>query len=159
MPKTMKRSNRDLNRNVLLAIPSYSPDDSGFQSPIGETYDYWEKIISYFLTKADTVEIHCWKDEKASMNELSHFEEKAAADDGDLIIFTVKKTPALSEFLVKSHLKNGRMKWFTVNLILRGETVLHSGHWGTELAVYGLSEEDLSFITNTVPSETDFTWW
>lgn len=149
-----------MNRNVLLAIPSYSPDDSGFQSPVGETYTYWEKIISYFLTKADTVEIHCWKNEKTAIDELRNFEGKAVvADDGDLVIFSVKKTPALSEFLIKNHVTNGRLKWFTVNLISSGETVLHSGHWGTELAVYGLSEEDLAFITKIVPSETDFTWW
>ena len=149
-----------MNRHVLLAIPSYSPDDSGFQCPVGETYTYWEKIISYFLTKADTVEIHCWKDEKTAIDELSHFEGKAVvADEGDLCLFTEKKTPALSDFLIKNHVTNGRLKWFTVNLISGGETVLHSGHWGTELAVYGLSEEDLAFITKIVPSETDFTWW
>jgi hypothetical protein len=144
--------------NLTINIPNYSDADSSFPKPINESYYYWIAIIEHFLTEADTIEIHCWNEEKESINEItSLYKGKCEMFKKEhLTIFNCPKSNLLIDYLLNNSLRNnGELKWFTLNLDKMRLPVLHSGHWGTELVITNINKEDIAFIKSVTPRDTD----
>ncbi|WP_043933863.1 hypothetical protein [Bacillus sp. EB01] len=148
-----------MQKNLAFHIPIYTLDNSAFPKPLNENYDYWVPLISCFLEKTDTVEIHCWNEEVETIKEikalpLSKFK---TFKEENITIFKGKKNLILLNYLLKNYTNNlGDFKWFTVNLDLGIVPIFHSGHWGTEFFVPNTTEKEIAIIKSVTPPETSF---
>ncbi|SFB06741.1 MULTISPECIES: hypothetical protein [unclassified Bacillus (in: firmicutes)] len=142
---------------LVFHIPNYTKDHSSFPMPIGGGYSYWFPLLSFFLDKANTLEIHCWNEEIETIEEMQtlYKESFEIVAEENLTIFKAVKSDELKSYLLNNHLNDdGKLKWFTVNLDKGLTQVFHSGHWGTEFFVPTASEEDITFIESVTPIGT-----
>jgi hypothetical protein len=145
-----------LQKNLAFNISTYTCGDSTFPKPDIENYNYWVSLLSYYLKKADTIEIHCWNEEIETIEELDSL-NLVMVNEENITIFKGKKTPDLSNYLLNNFMNIfGEFKWFTVNLDSGKDLVMHSGHWGTEFLIAHATEKDIQFIKSVVPPETGF---
>lgn len=153
-PPFRKENRKMTHYQIICSIPTYTTEDSAIRLPMCGNYDYWTALIQYLLPKADTIEIHCWNDERETIKDVDVlFKEKKYEEN--LTIFRGENDAALTDYLLKAHLnRSGEFKWFTVNLDMNTSSVFHSGHWGTELFVPNATEKDIAFIKNVIPAET-----
>lgn len=117
-----------------------------------EPKSYWSQIVKCFLRKADSFEIHCWNEETTTIEEIkSHFYlETDIIQEENLTIFHGENTTAFAHYILN---KAEALKWFTVNL-MKGQTIVfHSGHWGTEIFVPNVTEQEISFIKRVSPKD------
>lgn len=148
-----------MKNNLSFEIPIYTVANSVLPKPISGNYDYWLPLLSIFLEKADSVEIHCWNEEANTIEEISSLFSNALTIrfDGDVSIFKGTKTSTLTDYIQKHHMnKKGEFKWFTVNLLKELTLMFHSGHWGTEFFVPAVSHKEIAFIKSVSPTGTNF---
>lgn len=144
---------------LFFNIPNYTEEHSSFPIPISGDYSYWFSLLSFFLAKANKIEIHCWNEESETIDELKCIQKESFEIDFEehMTIFKGRKTEVLGSYLLNHHLnKSGNLKWFTVNLNQDFKHVFHSGHWGTEFFVPAASEKEIAFIKDVTPNETGF---
>ncbi|MCU9613119.1 hypothetical protein OEV98_06085 [Caldibacillus lycopersici] len=143
--------------NIAFNIPTYTIDKETFPKPLNGNYDYWVALVAPFLAKSNTIEIHCWNDERGIMEAVTSLPKQAfhIIKEDNLTIFKGSKTPSLSKYLLKNFRdENGNFKWFTVNLIKDQVAIFHSGHWATEFFLPNLLEEEVRFIKSVTPVDT-----
>ena len=144
--------------NVVFHIPSYTTDKEFKPVPLNANYDYWVLIIKDFLLKSKIIEIQCWNDETDLIEELkSLFKEPLqCANEDNLFIIKGKVTSTIEEYLNKKYLnEKGKFKWFTINFYNDNKIVFQSGHWGTEIFIPNIFEEEVSFYSKLTPIDTD----
>ncbi|WP_409250607.1 hypothetical protein V1502_10520 [Bacillus sp. SCS-153A] len=143
--------------NLTINIPTYSDADSSFPKPVNESYTYWSAIVKHFLVDSNTIEIHCWNEEKEIINEIISLGKLEMVKEENETIFRGPKSRLLTEYLLNNCIsKNGGLKWFTLNLEQMGLPLFHSGHWGTELVLTNITTEDIAFIKRVTPKATVF---
>ncbi|WP_264806840.1 hypothetical protein [Cytobacillus sp. NCCP-133] len=143
-----------MGRNLVFHIPAYTSINSAFPKPINDQYDYWMPLINYFLSKADTIEFHCWNEENKVVEEIKCLNINKI-EMQDITIFKGEINSALTGYLLNQYLDdNNNFKWFTVDLIHDKVPVCHSGHWGTEFFVPNAQEKDAAMIKKAVSTET-----
>ncbi|EAR67093.1 hypothetical protein B14911_16310 [Bacillus sp. NRRL B-14911] len=123
-----------------------------------EKIDYWVPLMKYFLLRSDTIEIHCWNEEKLIVEEvqsvLKGFEK---TKEYDLTIFKGKITPDVVNYLSYNNIDiEGKIKWFSIFLINNTTTIFHSEHWGMEFFAPDVYKKDVAFIKSIMPVETNF---
>ncbi len=142
--------------NVTINITVFTDANSTFPKPVAENYDYWFPLLNYFLTKSDTIEIHCWNEEIDTINEIqSLFKGKMeVVKEDNLTIFKLIKSIITIDYLLNNSInKKGELKWFTVNLEKMMKPIFHSGHWGTEFFIPSFTKEDIEFIKSIIPKQ------
>lgn len=145
--------------NLAVTIPSYTEVNSTFPKPDNKDYNYWIALIKHFVTKSDTIEIHCWNEETEIIGEITSLftGEFEMVIEEKLTFFKGTISPSLVDYLLnKSVNNNGELKWFTINLERFMLPVFHSGHWGTELFIPKITKEDTAFIKRVTPEESEF---
>lgn len=101
------------------------------------------------------VEVHCWNDEKETIEEIKSLPNFYECKEVNLTIFQGNITSILSDYLTNEIADiDGRFKWFTVNLYKDKSPVFHSGHWGTEFFIQNVLEKDDEFIRRVTPPGT-----
>lgn len=141
---------------IQFTIPwSYSiEEDTVF--PLPDDYEYWRPLVSHFLNKTDTVEIHCWNEEKEAIKEIKSVPNCSVLVGDNMTIFKFTNVQNLPDFLLNKYEMVNKFKWFTVNFIHHGEIIFHSGHWATEFAVTAGNDEEAAWIQSVTPKNTEF---
>jgi len=130
-----------------------------FPSPMPENYEYWVPLMKYFIEKSDTIDIHCWNEEKEVIKETKALvqDDPESPEDMELTIFRGILTDDISHHLLTNHLaETENIKWFSIFLSKGDITMFHSEHWGTEFFAPNLSEEEIAYITSVMPKDTNF---
>jgi hypothetical protein len=130
-----------------------------FPDPMPENQEYWVPLMKYFLEKSDTIDIHCWNEEKEVIKETKALfqEEPELPEDMELTIFRGILTDDISHHLLYNYIvETENIKWFSIFLSKGDTTMFHSEHWGTEFFAPNLSDEEISYITLVMPKDTNF---
>lgn len=142
-----------------FSIPTITEDKDTFPIPENENYDYWVPLLSYFIEQSNSIEIHCWNEEKDVLEETTAlFKDSFNIEKGrDMTVFKGSKTDFISNCLLHENVNsNGKLKWFSIFLSKDKSSVFHSEHWGTEFFAPKISEENIAYIKKIMPAGTDF---
>lgn len=136
-----------MQKNIIMHFPLNTEQNSSL-----EPNSFWRQIMKYFLQKADSIEIHCWNEETTTIEEIKSqfYLDTDIIQEDKLTIFHGKNTAAFTQYISN---KAGALKWFTVNLMNGKTMVLHSSHWGTEIFVPNVTEQEISFIKSVSPKD------
>lgn len=149
----------ELKTQLQFELTEFADELESYRIPATGNYEYWLLLMEYFLAKSDTVEIHCFNEEKEEIEELRSglpgvFD---ASEKQGMTIFSSFLTPEITEFLLHRHVsKTSKLKWFSVFLSKGEQHIFSSEHWGTEFFVPDIAEEDLLFIKHVAPDGTHF---
>ena len=130
-----------------------------FPDPMPENQEYWVQLMRYFLEKSDTIDIHCWNEEKEVIKETKALfqDDPELPEDMELTIFRGILTDGISHHLLYNYIvETENIKWFSIFLSKGDTTMFHSEHWGTEFFAPNLSDEEISYITLVMPKDTNF---
>ncbi|WP_313527640.1 hypothetical protein [Anaerotignum sp.] len=113
--------------------------------------DWWKKVIKHFIRVNDKFEIRCWKDETSEINQALSY-GSLLEDDNEVSIKGNVNQELLNELLyspepIDKNLYSKMTKYFTIN-IANDLCELSSEHYGTELYINNVSEEDTEFFKN-----------
>ncbi|WP_051556544.1 hypothetical protein [Alkalihalobacterium bogoriense] len=125
--------------------------------PTDFDYRYWLKLMNRFITRADTIEIHCWEEEKEVIEELKqrYDEFHEIPNSLSLVYFGGEMTDKKKEYLVTDFVnKHRQLKWFSIFLYKKGSCIFSSEHWGTEFFGNEMTAADVEFIKTVLPEES-----
>lgn len=148
-----------MKHQLHFTVPTFTEEFEVFPIPETENYDYWVLLMRNFIEQSDTIEIHCWNDEKDIIKEttLLFKDSSEIVNERDITIIKGSKTEEISNHLLYKNVKtNGKLKWFSIFLSRNKTPLFHSEHWGTEFFVPNLSEKDIAYIKSVTPKETNF---
>jgi len=111
--------------------------------------NWWKKIIKHFVKINDKFEIRCWKDETNEINQAILY-GSLLEDNNEVSIKGNVNHELLNELLCSSepidkNLYNKMTRYFTIN-ISNDLCELCSTHYGTELYIDHISDEDKEFF-------------
>ena len=122
--------------------------------------DWWKKLVKYFVKVGDSLEIRCWKEESAEIQQASIY-GNPNDDNYEVSIKGVVSEQFMSELLSENptdkSIYNKMTKYFTINAEREGIKFC-SAHYGTEIYLIGVSDDDITFFQNVMKefSEEDF---
>lgn len=95
-----------------------------------EKIDYWVPLMKYFLLQSDTIEIHCWNEEKVVEETKSMLKGSfEIISENNLTIFKGNKVPDVVDYLLCNNVDiEGKIKWFSIFLSKNATTIFHSEH-------------------------------
>ncbi len=110
------------------------------------TSTWWKRLVKHFIKPGDAFEIRCWKEEVAEITEATFYGE--TVEDKNEVSIKGKITSELLDLLLEEPLDkdiyNKMTRFFTVNL-KNGACDFCSAHYGTEMYIGVVSNEDLTF--------------
>lgn len=124
-----------------------------------EKNDYWVPLMNYFLSRSYTIEIHCWNEEEAIIEETKSLLKGSfeTTTENNLTIFKGNKEPDVVKHLLSANVNmEGKIKWFSIFLSNNSTTIFHSEHWGMEFFAPHVNEKDIAFIKSVMPIDTNF---
>ncbi len=122
--------------------------------------DWWKKLVEYFIGVGDEFEIRCWKEELLEIQKAVSYGE-ACEDNYEVSVKGIVSETLISELLSENptdkSIYNKMTKYFTIN-VLHEERKFCSAHYGTEIYLIGVSDEDIAFFKDVMKefSEEDF---
>ena len=118
---------------------------------------WWKKLIVHFIRPGDELEIRCWKDELAEIKQASSY-GMIEKDGYEVSIRGIVTTELLTELLLDSpadkNIYNKMTKYFTINT-QNGLYKFSSEHYGTEIYIDGVSDDDISFFSKIIGQDAD----
>ncbi|HER2025548.1 hypothetical protein LCL90_23140 [Bacillus infantis] len=130
-----------------------------FSLPVYEKADYWVPLMKYFLVQSNTIEIHCWNEEKGIVKETQTMFKGSfeISKEYNLTLFKGNLTPDVVDYLLINNVNvEGKIKWFSIFLMNNATTIFHSEHWGNEFFAPNVNKKDIAFIKSVMPSGTNF---
>ena len=122
--------------------------------------DWWKKLIKNYIKVDDILEIRCWKEELAEIQQASVY-GNPIDDNYEVSIKGIVSEQFISELMSENptdkSIYNKMTKYFTIN-VEREQFKFCSAHYGTEMYLIGVSDEDIAFFQNVMDkfSEEDF---
>ena len=122
--------------------------------------DWWKKLIKNYIKVDDILEIRCWKEELAEIQQASVY-GNPIDDNYEVSIKGIVSEQFISELMSENPMDksiyNKMTKYFTINGE-REQFKFCSAHYGTEMYLIGVSDEDIAFFQNVMDkfSEEDF---
>lgn len=119
--------------------------------------DWWKKLVQYFIRIGDKLEIRCWKEETAEIQQASLY-GKPSDDKYEVLIKGTVTTNLLLELLTDEpadrSIYNKMTKYFTINS-KNGQRKFSSAHYGTEMYIDEASEDDTAFFSKIMEQYDD----
>ena len=119
--------------------------------------DWWKKLVKYFVKVDDSLEIRCWKEESAEIQQASMY-GNPIEDNYEVSIKGVVSERFISELLSENptdkSIYNKMTKYFTINVEREGVKFC-SAHYGTELYLIGVSDNDIAFFQDVMKEYTE----
>lgn len=146
-------------RNLHFEISTYRIEEKSPNFiPIPEHYDYWVPLVTRFLDKSDTIEIHCWDKEVCTIEETKNITDQFnISHEFNLTYFKTLITPKVKQNLLHENLTEfGELKWFSIFLSNGSNPVLNIEHWGTELFAPNVNDQEVAYIKSIMPTDTNF---
>ena len=118
---------------------------------------WWKEIVKYFVRIGDVLEIRCWKEETAEIQRALLY-GKSVETNNEVSINGVVTESFLSELLSEDpkdkSIYNKMTKYFTIN-VDRDHRRFCSAHYGTEIYLTGVSDDDVAFFRNVMKTYTE----
>ena len=121
---------------------------------------WWKELVKYFVQVGDNLEIRCWKEEVAEIQQAS-FYGNPTEDNYEVSIKGIVSEELISELLSENptdkSIYNKMTKYFTIN-VEHEQRKFCSAHYGTEMYLIGVSDYDIDFFKNVMKAyaEEDF---
>ncbi|WP_346234559.1 hypothetical protein MKY04_13040 [Lysinibacillus telephonicus] len=122
-------------------------------------YKYWFFLIDYFIKFADFIEFHIWNEEVEIIEELSLKTdlEKGSLHPIEMVCFQGEVNQQLMNFILNESLNElGEIKWFSIFLKKKDYTFFESSHWGSEIYIEDLNEQEITLIKSKMPANASF---
>lgn len=118
---------------------------------------WWKKLVRHFVHVGDSFEIRCWKEEAAEIQQASVYGD-LTEDNHEIsvkgIITEALVMELLSEAPTDKNIYNKMTKYFTINAE-HGQFKFCSAHYGTEMYLMGVSDEDIAFFRDVMSEYTE----
>ncbi len=118
---------------------------------------WWKELVKYFVQIGDSLEIRCWKEEVAEIQQAS-FYGNPTKDNYEVSIKGIVSEELISELLSENptdkSIYNKMTKYFTIN-VEREQRKFCSAHYGTEMYLIGVSDDDIAFFQNVMKAYTE----
>lgn len=118
---------------------------------------WWQELVKYFVNVGNSLEIRCWKEESEEIQQALQYGNLTEANYEVSIKGIVTKeflTELLSENPQDKSIYNKMTKYFTIN-VDSGQRRFCSAHYGTEIYVMGVSDDDITFFKNAMSTYTE----
>ena len=119
--------------------------------------DWWKKLVKYFVKVDESLEIRCWKEESAEIQHASSY-GNPTDDNYEVSIKGVVSEQFILELLSENptdkSIYNKMTKYFTINAEREGVKFC-SAHYGTELYLIGVSDNDIAFLQDVMKEYTE----
>ena len=118
---------------------------------------WWKEIVKHFIKVGDCLEIRCWKEETTEIQQASMY-GNTTDDNYEVSIKGVVTEQFISELISENptdkSIYNKMTKYFTINVECERRK-LCSAHYGTEMYLIGVSDEDIVFVKNLMNAFTE----
>ena len=118
---------------------------------------WWQELVKYFVQLGNGLEIRCWKEESEEIQQAVQYGKLTEANYEVLIKGIVTEeflTELLSEDPQDKSIYNKMTKYFTIN-VDSGKRRFCSAHYGTEIYLTGVSDDDIAFFKNVMKAYTE----
>lgn len=118
---------------------------------------WWKELVKYFVHVGNSLEIRCWKEESEEIRQALQYGNLTEANYEVSIKGIVTKeflTELLSENSQDKSIYNKMTKYFTIN-VDNGQRRFCSAHYGTEIYLMGVSDDDITYFKNTMRAYTE----
>ena len=119
--------------------------------------DWWRKVVKHFVNVGDAFEIRCWKEETDEIKQASLY-GNPTEDKNEVSIKGVVTAELLTELLSDEpsdkSIYNKMTKYFTIN-VENDKCFLCSAHYGTEMYLERVSDDDILFFESVVNQYDD----
>ncbi len=118
---------------------------------------WWKELVKHFVQVGDNLEIRCWKEEAAEIQQASLYGDPTGADYEVSIKGIVSEefiSELLSENPTDKSIYNKMTKYFTIN-VRREQRKFCSAHYGTEMYLIGVSDDDVAFFQDVMKAYTE----
>ncbi len=118
---------------------------------------WWKELVKYFVQVGDKLEIRCWKEEVAEIQQASLY-GNPTEDNYEVSFKGIVSEELISELLSENPTDKGiynkMTKYFTIN-VEREQRKFCSAHYGTEMYLIGVSDDDTAFFKNAMKAYTE----
>lgn len=120
---------------------------------------YWQELWDTYTTDFVSVEIHCWKEETNHIDELVLIASQN--EDQNLVLsFLITLNEENRNFLRNHSVdSNGGLKWFSLFFYKEATQMLEIGRYGSEIALYGVTEEEGEHFKKIFPEDAEFEYF
>ena len=124
---------------------------------------WWKELVEHFVQAGDKLEIRCWKEEFAEIQQAASY-GIPTEDNCEVSIKGIVSEELIAELLSENptdkSIYNKMTKYFTIN-VERKQRKFCSEHYGTELYLIGVSDDDITFLQDVLKAyaEEDFSVW
>lgn len=134
-----------------------SPD--GF--PFASNYDFWTPLVLRYLKDCDTIRFDCWIDDEYAISRVLPYAKKIdKKSNSDMIIVWLDTTLGVVEDIIKKPLDDEqKIAWFSIFLEKEGRIIFSSSHYGIELFVPAVNEQEVEFLRRFITSDFSFHIW
>ncbi len=119
--------------------------------------DWWRKVVEHFVNVGDAFEIRCWKEEVDEIRQASLY-GNPTEDRNEVSVKGLVSGELLAELLLDEpsdkSIYNKMTKYFTIN-IKNKKCFLCSAHYGTEMYLERVSDDDILFFESVINQYDD----
>ena len=116
---------------------------NGNNRPSLGDYSWWHVAVRKICARATDFEIRCWPDEPEAIETGRRFGSQVENTETQELVFRGKVTEAFCRTLCTQYLASGTLRWFTLILYQNETALLSSEHYGAEMYLLNLAEEEL----------------
>ncbi len=118
---------------------------------------WWKELIKHFVQVGDKLEIRCWKEEFAEIQQATAY-GNPTEDNYEVSIKGIVSEKLISELLLENptdkSIYNKMTKYFTIN-VEHEQRKFCSTHYGTEMYLIGVSDDDIAFFQDIMKAYTE----
>lgn len=118
---------------------------------------WWKELVKYFVQVGDKLEIRCWKEELAEIQQATSYGHPTE-DNYEVSIKGIVSEGLISELLSENpadkSIYNKMTKYFTIN-VEREQLKFCSAHYGTEMYLIGVSDDNIAFFQDVMKEFTE----
>lgn len=120
---------------------------------------YWQELWDTYTKDFVSVEIHCWKEETDHIDELVPLASRT--EDQSLVLSLLLTLNEKNRNFLRNNSidSNGGLKWFSLFFYKEETQMLEVGRYGSEIALYGISEEEGEIFKNIFPENAEFEYF
>lgn len=127
-----------------------------YMSPNTDDKRYLKVLIDEVIEKVDTIRIDCWnEDEKTIIEELSELNGGIDKSFPNMTIFNFKANEINKQGLIYSAIGENKVRWFSLFLKNKDQTIFASEHYGSEIVIYELDDIEYQEFLRLIPENSN----
>lgn len=123
--------------------------------PIFSSYEWWIDSAKNALEFADEFEMRLWEDDVEAIKSGERFGKKVPNNQSKEIVYKGSITPDFKKEVLTNYLASeGHIKWFSLILKRKNESIFSSEHYGDETYILVNTKEEVEAIQNCAKNHT-----